>query len=64
MRWDFWELMLLFLSFEIPLSIAPLVMPASERWLPLGRTHFNQLAILALTATFLYAVIAFVAHAK
>lgn len=63
MRWDFWEVMLLFLSFEIPLLILPELIPAAERWLPIGRSHFNQLAILALTATFVYGLFWFAAHA-
>lgn len=63
MRADFWEFMLLIMSLEIPLLIAAEVIPGASRWLPIGKSHFHQLAILVLSGTFLYGVFWFVAHA-
>lgn len=54
--------MLLSMSFEIPLVIAAEVSPAAGRWLPIGGSHFRQLAILALSATFAYGVFWSAAH--
>jgi hypothetical protein len=63
MRWDFWEFMILFLSLEIPLVIAAELSPTAARWLPIGKSHFRQLATLALTATFIYGLFVFAVRA-
>jgi hypothetical protein len=62
MRWDFWEFMLLVMSMEIPLLIAPEVSESAARWLPIGKSHFHQLAILVLTAIFVYGLVWFATH--
>lgn len=63
MRLDFWEFMLLVMSLEIPLLIAAELFPSTKTRLPIGRSHFNQLAILVLGAIFVYGVFWFAAHA-